>query len=157
MRRIGGRGFWTLEGARAGDVRRGREKGEVAMHLQGKKEGEAVVSLCRHSLYLISSTFSTFHKLIMQVSPVPVLHCVLQYMLFVKGCPQAPTHPNTPPPLEVPSPCSSSLLVGVNTPRPPPPPKKLTSEEASADGVLLVNNATTANKSTHIGENTGTR
>ena len=30
-------------------------------------------------------------------------------------CPHAPTHPNTPPPPAVPSPCSSALVLGVNT------------------------------------------
>ena len=40
-----------------------------------------------------------------------------QYVLspeFERLCPHAPTHPNTPPPPVVPSPCSSALVLGVN-------------------------------------------
>ena len=41
----------------------------------------------------------------------------LQYVLspeLERLCPHAPTHPNTPPPPAVPSPCSSALVLGVN-------------------------------------------
>ena len=91
-----------------------------------------------HSLYRISVTFPTFHdpmapylpspwplgtslSAFAQVVPSPDSQGPLaleeQYVsteLPESPCPHAPTHPNTPPPLAVPSPCSSALVLGVN-------------------------------------------
>ena len=91
-----------------------------------------------HSLYCIAVIFETIHDPMAPYLPSP-WPLGTSLPAFVQGlpspdfqgplasdphnvlppkpkrlCPHAPTHPNTPPPPAVPSPCSSALVLGVN-------------------------------------------
>ena len=119
-------------------IRNGRERERWRRERRHEEEttrGWTVV----HSLLVILVTFPTSHDpmapylpspwplgtslpAFAQVVPSPdsqgPLALLEQYVLSPEPerlCPHAPTHPNTPPPPAVPSPCSSALVLGVNT------------------------------------------
>ena len=118
-------------------IRNGRERERWRRERRHEEETTQQGWTVVHSLRFILVIFETIHDPMAPYLPAPwplgtslpafaqvpspdcqgPLALTKQYVLspdLERPRPHAPTHPNTPPPPAVPSPCSSALVLGVN-------------------------------------------